>query len=75
MGVSGFDKLSFKNWLAKIKSSTFDEKLVCSNSPSHSPKPVKSNLKTAMPQLFKARPIFLTADKFLLQVKQCAKMA
>ena len=63
------------NSAAQIKSSTVPEKFVSAKSPSLSPKPVKSKLKTPNPFAAKAELIYLTAVKFLLQVKQCAKIA
>ena len=50
-------------------------KVVLSNSPSLPPKPVKSNNNTAIPFEVNPRLMCFMANKFLEQVKQCAKMA
>jgi hypothetical protein len=57
------------------RSSTFEEKFVSEKSPSLSPRPVKSNRRTAIPCCVRARLRWPAAFRFLVQVKQWAKSA
>src|SRR5580692_6302038 len=60
---------------AKIRSSTLEENPLVANSPSLSPRPVKSKRNTPTPLAAKARLMWTAALAVLSQVKQCARSA
>ena len=60
---------------AATSSSTLPLKVVSANSPALSPRPVKSNRRTAIRRRISVREIATTAFRSLEQVKQCAKTA